>query len=308
MTNPVADKLVPTGVELGIYEKALAWPGTWDEFFASAADAGFSFVDLSVDESPQRVARLDWTARERAEVRGAAERHNIALGGLCLSVHRRIAPGSADPALHRQAIDVLIRGIDLCWHLGIPILQLAGYFAYYEQPDEHARSRYVQVLRAGARHAARRGVMLGIENVDGSDVTSISRAMEVVREIKSAWLRLYPDIGNLTERSMDVVSELAAGQGHMLAIHVKDTRPGEPRRVPMGEGSVPWQDAFDELARQRWSGRIMIEMWNDDDPASAVIAADGRRFITEQLARAGIKVISAGTRAPTDVELGGPRG
>ncbi len=37
---------------LGIYEKALRWTGDWDGFFAEARQAGFAFVDLSVDETP----------------------------------------------------------------------------------------------------------------------------------------------------------------------------------------------------------------------------------------------------------------
>ena len=286
----------PADVELGIYEKALAFNGDWDEFFGSAARGGFSFVDLSVDETPQRLARLDWTAAERAEIRTAAARHSVSLGGLCLSVHRKIAPGSADPQTRRTAVNVLYKGIDLCKDLGIPILQLAGYYAFYEQPEPGARNRYVEVLRAGARYAAQRGILLGIENVDGTDITSISRAMEVVREINSAWLALYPDIGNLTERSVDVISELAAGEGHMLALHVKETIPGQPRRIPMGDGDVPWEHAFTELARQHWTGRIMIEMWNDEHPDSAEIASRARDFIADRLAEAGLTVASPAHR------------
>ncbi|HBX82251.1 MAG TPA: xylulose 5-phosphate 3-epimerase, partial [Propionibacteriaceae bacterium] len=78
--------------------------------------------------------------------------------------------------------------------------------------------------------------LLGIENVDGNDVTSISRGMNIVREIDSPWLQMYPDVGNIAEQQLDETEELRAGEGHMLAIHLKDVRVGEPRRVPMGEG------------------------------------------------------------------------
>ena len=56
-----------------------------------------------------------------------------------------------------------------------------------------------------------------------------------------------------------MISELRRGEGHMFAIHTTDVRRGEPRRVPMGEGIVDWDLAFAELARQGWSGRMMIE-------------------------------------------------
>ncbi|MCV2395139.1 L-ribulose-5-phosphate 3-epimerase [Actinotalea sp. M2MS4P-6] len=289
---------VTWGVELGVYEKALRWAGSWDDLFRQAADAGFAFVDLSVDETDDRVSRLWWPDAVRGEVREASLRHGVAIGGLCLSAHRKVAPGSADPAVRRRSQELLLRSVDLSVDLGAPLIQVAGYYAFYEAPRSGAREHYLDVIAAGAAYAAQRGVMLGIENVDGTDITSISRALEACDEIGSAHLQLYPDIGNLTERGLDVVAELAAGRGRMLALHVKDTRPGEPRRVPMGTGAVPWAKAFTELARQGWSGRMLIEMWNDSRPDSAAEAQRAREFIRGRLEAAGIPVA---TRTPGPV-------
>lgn len=288
--TPGGPSTTATGVELGIYEKALRWTGSFDDLFAEVNRCGFSFVDLAVDESPEREARLAWSQDVRLAVRESARRNGVQIGGLCLSVHRRIAPGSNDPAMRARAVEVLFNGIDLCADLGIPVLQLAGYFAYYEDAPDDARDGYVDCLRKGTEYAARKGVALGIENVDGSDINAITAALTVVDEIDSPWLQLYPDIGNLAEQGLDVVAELTRGQGHMLAIHVKDVRRGEPRRVPMGQGIVPWDLVFAELARQHWSGRIMVEMWNDDAADSVDISAAAKTFIQDGLVRAGIAV------------------
>jgi len=286
-------------VELGVYEKALRWTDSWEDLLTQAASAGFSFVDLSIDETPEREARLRWTPAERAAVVAATVATGVQLGGLCLSIHRRIAPGSADPAVRARAREVLAEGIDLCADLHIPVLQLAGYFAYYEDQHPASREWYVDCLRFGADHAARRGVLLGIENVDGTDITSISTAMAVVEEVGSPWLQLYPDLGNLAEQGLDPVAELRRGAGHMLAIHAKDVRRGEPRRVPMGEGIVDWDASFAELARQRWSGRLLIEMWNDEAPDSVERAAGAREFLAARLRAAGFEIQSRRGPAPT---------
>lgn len=293
--TPTIDADGAWGVELGIYEKALTG-STFEELFDSAARAGFSFVDLSVDESDERLARLRWTAKERAAVRTAAARAGVAIGGVCLSVHRSIAPGSSDPKQRARALEVLREGIDLCRDLGASVLQLAGYYAYYEDPRPEARADYIDVFRRGTQYAALRGVMLGLENVDGTDVTSIQTALDVADEIDSPWFALYPDIGNFTVQGRDVATEIRDSAGSALAWHVKDARRDEPRRVPMGEGDVPWDLAFDELARQRWSGRIMIEMWNDDAPDSEAIAHTAGTFIRTRLQNAGIPIIEP---APT---------
>jgi len=226
-------------VTLGIYEKALN-ASDLNELFKQVADLGFSFVDLSVDEDPVRIARLDWTAEERAEAKQSAVDAGISIGGICLSVHRKFGPGSNDPTIRAKALELLIKGIDLCADLGIPVLQIAGYYAYYEESTSDQRDRYLETLHAGLGHAAKRGVRLGLENVDGTDVTSIDKAEAIIDEMGSPWFGLYPDIGNFVVQGLDPLVEVKKAIPLAMAFHVKDARLGVPRRVLFGEGLVPW--------------------------------------------------------------------
>ena len=236
------------------------------------------------------MARLGWEQNRRRMVRHCAEAAETVIGGVCLSVHRRIGPGSADPAVRQRARDVMAEGLRLCHDLGAPVLQVAGYYCYYEQMNDHAEQWYTDLLLDALPMAARLGVVMGIENVDGTDVTSIRKAMEFVKLADSPYLQVYPDLGNIAEQQLDAVTELEAGRGHMVAIHVKDVRPGEPRRVPMGEGTVDWDESFAILAEQNWRGRMMIEMWNDDAPDSNARSSSAREFIEDHLRTAGIPV------------------
>ncbi|MDR1266264.1 MAG: L-ribulose-5-phosphate 3-epimerase [Propionibacteriaceae bacterium] len=276
-------------IRLGIYEKALR-RAPWDDFFAQVAQAGFAFTDLSVDETDERAARLGWSDAECDRVRAAAQRHDVQIGGLCLSLHRRVGPGSADPQTRRRAATIFRQGIDRCARLGVPVLQVAGYYAYYEPADPGQRERYVETLAEAARQAALSGVLLGLENVDGHDVTSITQGLGICAEVGSPWLRLYPDIGNLAEQGLDTAGQLRAGAGQMVALHVKDVLPGVPRRVPLGAGVADFTGAFAELSRQRWSGRLMIELWNDDAPDSVQRCLEARRKIEQWLDDAGLEV------------------
>ena len=289
------------GISLGIYEKALrsgplAVSGSrvdaeaWRVFLDQVPRAGFSFLDLSIDESPEREARLDWDAGQCRTVRRAAEAAGTFIGGICLSLHRRIGPGSADPDVRRRAREVMARGLQVCHDLGVPVIQLAGYYCYYEDPNPDAERWYAQLLADAVPTAARLGVVMGIENVDGDDVTSLTKAMEFVDAVDSPYLQLYPDLGNIAEQGLDPGVELAAGEGHMVAMHAKDVRPGEPRRVEMGTGVVDWDRSFALLAAQGWRGRLMIEMWNDDAPDSLSRCASARTFIKDRAAAAGIIV------------------
>ncbi|MGK2308831.1 L-ribulose-5-phosphate 3-epimerase [Cutibacterium sp. V947] len=290
MIEPLSD-----GVTLGIYEKALVGnpletADDWRRFLIQVPESGFSFVDLSIDETEERTARLEWDQNQRRMVRHCIEETGTTIGGICLSVHRRIGPGSADPTVRQRAREVMAEGLQLCHDLGVPVLQVAGYYCYYEQMNDQSEQWYTDLLLDAVPMAARLGVVMGIENVDGTDVTSIRKAMEFVKLADSPCLQVYPDLGNIAEQQLDAATELGAGRGHMVAIHVKDVRPGEPRRVPMGEGTVDWDDAFAILAKQGWRGRMMIEMWNDDAPDSNDRSASAREFIEEHLRIAGIPV------------------
>ena len=160
MTESLTD-----GVTLGIYEKALvgnplATDDDWRRFLNQVPEAGFSFVDLSVDESEERMARLGWDQRRRRMVRHCVEATETAIGGVCLSVHRRIGPGSADPAVRQRAREVMGEGLQLCHDLGAPVLQVAGYYCYYEQMNDHAEQWYTDLLLDAVPMAARLGVCL----------------------------------------------------------------------------------------------------------------------------------------------------
>ena len=80
---------------LGIYEKALPKGITWRKRLMMAKELGFEFVEISIDETDERLSRLDWTQDERAEVRQAIFDTQIPILSMCLSGHRRFPLGSA---------------------------------------------------------------------------------------------------------------------------------------------------------------------------------------------------------------------
>lgn len=50
---------------LGIYEKALPAGECWLDRLRLAKELGFDFVEMSVDETDARLARLDWNREQR---------------------------------------------------------------------------------------------------------------------------------------------------------------------------------------------------------------------------------------------------
>ncbi len=273
---------------LGVYEKALPTTLGWPDRLALAKELGFDYLELSIDESEARLARLDTASPERVAILAAVRGSGVPVFSICLSAHRRYALGSADPAIRRRAHEVFVAAIDLAAELGVRVVQVAGYYVYYEDESPESVERYVEGLARGVDHAARAGVMLGIENMDTVGIASLEAGLAIVERIGSPWLQLYPDVGNLIERGRDLLHELALARGRMVALHVKDTRPGEPRRVPFGEGVVPYADAFARLAADGYAGPVLVEMWNDDAPDSVQQLAAAKGWVLERMLEGGL--------------------
>jgi L-ribulose-5-phosphate 3-epimerase len=271
----------------GLYEKALPPALTWPERLDAAAGAGYDFVEISIDESEERMARLDWPPGPRRELYRALCDAPVRIGTMCLSAHRKFALGSASPPLRRRALDIMRKAIDFAGEFGIRIVQVAGYDAHYEPSSEHTRALYLQSILRAAEWGRASCVMLGVENVDCPMVDSVEKGMELVRAADTPWFQVYVDIGNLTAMEKDVVQELRAGAGHIIGLHLKDTRVREFRRVPFGEGRVDFVAGFRTLAEIGYQGPFVVEMWNEASTDPLAVAAEARRWLLGKLAQAG---------------------
>lgn len=271
MTTPVQKNPV------GVYEKAFPAEYSWEQILLSAKGSGYDFVEMSIDENEQRLERLYWTKEQRAGIRKTIFDTGVPIWGMGVSAHRKFPMGSASPEVRSKGLDILQRSIELAADLGIKVIQIMGYDAFYEPSDASTQARYLEGLKIGAEWASAAGVMLALENGDSPLVDSIEKAMRFVREINSPWFQVYPDIGNLTAAGFDPLEELPLTAGHLVGVHVKDTRVGELRGVPLGAGIVKFQQCFTLLASMGFSGPFVMEMWahldTGGDPVGSVTRA-----------------------------------
>lgn len=279
---------------LGLYEKALPPSFDWAQRLATAKRIGFDFVEMSIDETDERLARLDWTRDERRALRLTVEDSGLALPSICLSGHRRFPLGSADATTRGRARDIMTKAIDLSVSLGVRTIQLAGYDVYYEPSTTDTLSRFRDALVWAADEASAAQVMLAVEIMDTPLMGTISNWLGWKRDIPTPWFQVYPDLGNLSAWSADVPAELARGLPHIVAVHVKDTiaptrgAPGRFKGVPFGKGGVDFVAAFAALKRLNYRGSYLVEMWADASPDPIEAAAQGRRFVIDKMRKAGL--------------------
>jgi L-ribulose-5-phosphate 3-epimerase len=273
---------------VGLYEKALPAALSWEERLAAAGQAGYDFIEISIDESDERLSRLDWSASERAELRRCIANTGVRIMTMCLSGHRKYPLGSHSPELRKQGQDILRKAIDFAGDIGLRVVQVMGYDVFYETSDEETDKNFVEGLCLGAHWAEQSGVMLGLENLDTPYVENLTKALSIIREIDSPWLKLYPDIGNLAAAGYYPPDELQLAKGQLLGVHVKDAMPKVIRGIPFEKGIVPFQETFRALAQLGFWGLIGIEIWGamhaDEDPVTSVAAA--RRFVGDLVSEA----------------------
>jgi len=279
---------------IGIYEKALPPDLNWDGMLNTARELNFDYVEMSIDESDKRLARLEWTKAERAVFRNAVADSGLRVPSLCLSGHRRFPFGSADSGIRARAFDILRKAIDLSVDVGIRTIQLAGYDVYYEPSTAESIERFEEGLAWAVGQAESAQVMLGMEIMDTPLMGSITKWLEYAKRIPSPWFQVYPDLGNLSAWNDDVAGELAKAKGRIAAVHLKDTLkpaagfPGQFRDLDFGKGCVDFPSAFRALKSIGYRGSYLIEMWTERafDPKAAIAGA--RSWILERMKEGGI--------------------
>ncbi|HHU49630.1 MAG: L-ribulose-5-phosphate 3-epimerase [Caldicoprobacterales bacterium] len=260
---------VPRKYSLGLYEKSMPNNLVWEEKLQAAKNAGFDFVEISIDETDEKLSRLDMSKNERLQLVRTMMEVELPIRTMCLSGHRKYPLGSSDPATCKRGIEIMEKAIQLAEDLGIRIIQLAGYDVYYEESTPDTVARFEENLRKSVLMAAKAGVVLGFETMETEFLNTVEKCMRYVNLIGSSYLKIYPDSGNITNAAVrygtDVLKDLETGTGHLVAMHLKEALPGRFREIRYGEGHVD----FKAMINKAWElgiRKFVTEFWYTGNP------------------------------------------
>lgn len=249
---------------LGLYEKAMPGTLSWKEKMFSAKKAGFDFIEISIDETEEKLARLDMSKEERFELVKLMYETGMPIRSLCLSGHRKYPLGSNNPDICKRGMEIMEKTIQFADDLGIRIIMLAGYDVYYEEGSEETKARFVENMKKAVLMAAKAGILMGFETMETEFMNTVGKAMDYVNLINSVYLNVYPDAGNITNAAVvhkeDVLADLKKGAGKITSMHLKETVPGKFREIPFGTGNVD----FEAMIKTAWSmgvRRFVTEFW-----------------------------------------------
>ncbi len=254
---------------IGLYEKAMPNALSLKEKLECAKKAGFDFVELSIDETDEKLQRLDMSKEERAEILQAGLDVGVSFGSICLSGHRKYPLGSENPETAKKAMEIMERAIILASDLGIRIIQLAGYDVYYEESNEKTIENFKKNLKISTDIASAYGVMLGFEIMETEFMNTCEKCMEYVNLINSPYLSVYPDTGNVTNANLmygtDTLKDFECAKGHIVAMHLKESVPGKFREIEFGTGHVDFESILELAYNELGVKRYVTELWHTDD-------------------------------------------
>jgi L-ribulose-5-phosphate 3-epimerase len=255
---------------LGLYEKSIPNTLSLKEKMIEAKNSGYDFLEISIDETDEKLSRLKWDIKQKSELLKASMETDIKVITMCLSGHRKYPIGSEDGKIRNTGMEIMSDAINFAGDLGIRIIQIAGYDEYYEPSNKNTRRNFLENLKLSVQMAARKGVILAFETMETEFLNTVEKAMYYVDIINSPYLQVYPDLGNITNAAaaygQKVSDDLLKGKGHIAALHLKETVPGKFREVPYGSGHVNFSEAI-KITYEMGVRLYLAEFWhtgNDD--------------------------------------------
>ncbi len=249
---------------LGLYEKAMPSALSWREKLETAKEAGYDYVELSIDDSEEKIGRLDMPKEERLELVRTMYEVGVPIRTMCVSALTKYSMGNDKPDYEKRGMEILEKSIQFADDIGVRVVMIPGYDVYYEPSTLETKQRYLKNLRIGAEMAEKAGVILGLETMENEFMNTVEKAMKYVVLCGSNYLKIYPDLGNLTNAAKlyqtDVLEDMELGRGNITSLHLKETLPGRYREVPYGTGHVDFEAAI-EKAWEMGIRRYVTEFW-----------------------------------------------
>lgn len=257
---------------LGLYEKAMPKSLPLEQKLLLTKKYDFDYMQLSIDEDPDRLSRLDWDRNTRKSIVDFMFAEDIRIGSLCVSANRKYPLGSPDKDTRESGISLIKKAIDLAVSLGARNILTSGYDVFEQPKTVSSREYYIENIQRCVDYAASKEVPLSIETMDDSFAGSISNILNIERNVPSPWLQIFADLGNLSAWTENKAGEeIEKGIHRITEIHFKDAKyvsrdgKGSFRNVPYGEGDVDFDGCMKVLNRLNYRGPFVIEMWATDD-------------------------------------------
>jgi D-psicose/D-tagatose/L-ribulose 3-epimerase len=268
---------------------AYAWTSSWSNqdlpILDRAAGLGLDSVEIPLME-------LD--AVDPVAIRERAERAGV---GLLTSVACAddTDPSSEQDSVREAAREFLLGCVDATAAMGAPVFTGVTYSALGRRLDRRPTSadseRAAEVMRDVARHAAQRGVTLGIEPVNRYEsflINTAAQALSLLELIDESNVGIHLDAYHMNIEEDDFRAPVDLVAEHLVHFHLSESHRGIP-----GRGTVDWEAIMGALSDAGYDGHVGLEsfaevadamrgatcIWRDLAPSSDELVREGLAYL-----------------------------
>lgn len=251
--------------EIGLYEKAMRNALSWREKLQCTKECGYDYLEISIDATDEKINRIFMDKHEKKIIMEAVFDTGIPIGSMSVSALTKYALGDPSEEIRNKAMQIAEKSIELASDLGVRTVMIPGYDIYFGESTVETKKFFLENVKKIAEIAEREGILVGFETMENDFMNTTGKAVQYVNMVDSAYLKIYPDAGNITNAAIankhDVCEDLSLGKGKLIALHLKETKPGVFREVPFLTGHVEFKKIID-TAWKMGVRRYVTELWD----------------------------------------------
>lgn len=223
------------------------------------AEFGCDFVDLTLEPPgawPVNVTRI----------RSLLDQYGLSAIG---HTAYYLPIGSAFDEIRQAAVETMRTCLHTFHDLGIPIMNIHPHWESAIQGIDQPGIRNAQSITALAEYADQLGMRIMIENNDFkfADVADLRPLFAGLPQVGFHLDVGHANLGKPSTLPIRTRALLAAFGDRLTHVHVHDNNGGrDDAHLPLGAGSIDWQQAVLDLKGVGWDGTVTLEVFTDVAP------------------------------------------
>ncbi|NWF82987.1 MAG: sugar phosphate isomerase/epimerase [Bryobacteraceae bacterium] len=255
--QPAAKLPIRKGILLGMLPRSLSIK----QRFELARECGFESMECGTADNPS----------EAEEIRKASEETKFPVHSVMNRDHWQYPLSSSKPEVVERSVKGMMTSLDNAKLWGAGTVLLVPAVVNPETGYKQAWDRSVAEIRKLIPEAAKRNVIIAVENVWNKFLTSPIEFASYVDQFKSPWVRAYFDVGNvaLYGFSQDWIRTLGS---RIVKVHFKDFSFRRDQQLKKNvadwpnllEGDLNWKEIHAALREIGYKGDATVELSGGD--------------------------------------------
>ncbi len=232
---------------------------------------GCKGIEINFEEGVGSLLGWATSLQELKKMKGQLLDRQITVSSICTELFWKYSLTSDSKSEQRIAVELGKRMIDYAAYFDarsivvIPGIVKAPTRLRVQQnvvPQHTAWERAKESILLLSEYSEGSGAVIGIENVHYNHfLISPEQTLRFLQEVDHRLVKAHLDIGNaqIAGNAKDWIQTLCT---HIFAIHVKDlieTNDGNFKFVPLGRGSIRWDEIIESLKVINYRGFLIIE-------------------------------------------------